>query len=128
MVNAGAGPESTVTVNEQVVVFPEASVAMTFTIVSPRLNIVPDEGLATRPASAQLSEALGVKLTLTGHPPAAVTLISVGQTMLGGSVSLTMTLNEQVASGGTPLVAVTTTVFVPRGKANGELIGTPPSL
>src|SRR5262245_13060540 len=112
MDSSGAGPASTITRNEQLFVFPEASVAVTFTEFSPTENALPEGGLTSRLASEQLSAALGVNWTVTGHPPAAVTTMFVGQVTVGASVSLTITVNEQVASGGTPLVAVTTTVFV----------------
>src|SRR5215212_7492211 len=107
---------------------PDASVAATFTVVTPTGNELPEGGLATRLARAQLSEAVGVKLTFTGHPPAALTIMFAGQETAGDSVSLTITLKEQVASGGTPFVAVMTTIFVPTGKGYGEEIETPPSL
>src|SRR6185503_4644600 len=120
----------TVTRKEQKLVFPAISVAVTFTILVPIAKVLPEAGLAVRFPSEQLSVAdiFWLKLTTAGHAPAAVTVMFDGHWIVGGSRSVTMTGNEQLASGGTPLVAVTTTTFVPTGNGCGELIETPPSL
>ena len=47
----------TVTVNEQVPVLLEASVAVQFTVVVPAANLLPEAGVQETVAPAQLSEA-----------------------------------------------------------------------
>ena len=130
MASCGGGPGRTVTRKEQIFVFPAVSVAASFTTFVPIAKALPEPGLAVRFASEQLSVAdiFWLKLTTSGQAPAAVTVMFDGQFTAGGSWSVTMTVNEQFASGGTPFVAVTTTTFVPKGKLCGEVIGTPPSL
>jgi hypothetical protein len=50
----------TVTVNEQLLVLPDASVAVQVTVVVPFAKAVPDAGVHTTVAVEQLSEAVGV--------------------------------------------------------------------
>ena len=109
---------------------PAVSVAVTLTTLVPTGKALPEAGLAIRLPTEQLSVAniFWLKLTMLGQAPAAVTVMFDGHWIVGGSRSGTITVNEQLASGGTPLEAVTTTTLVPTGKGCGELIETPPSL
>jgi len=50
----------TVTVNEQEAVFPEPSVAVQVTVVTPLANVDPDAGAHSTVAPGQLSVAAGV--------------------------------------------------------------------
>ena len=130
MASFGAGPGSTVTRKEQKFVLPAGSVAVRLTTFVPGGKALPEAGLAMRFPSEQLSVAnvFWLKLTTWGQAPAAVTVMFDGHWIVGGSRSVTMTVNEQLASGVTPFVAVTTTTLVPTGKGCGELMGTLPSL
>ena len=111
-----------VTVNEQVAVLPDASVAVQVTVVVPTGSGEPDGGTHTVVTPGQLSVAGGAgKLTTllvvaSQGPPGAgggvTTVMLVGQMIIGGSVSLTVTVNEQVG----PAVVVQVTVVVPLGK------------
>ena len=56
----GACVSCTVTVNEQVPVFAEASVAVHVTVVVPTGNVEPDTGTHATVAPGQLSVAVGV--------------------------------------------------------------------
>ena len=56
----GACVSCTVTVNEQLPVFAEASVAVHVTVVTPTGKDDPDNGAHTTVAPGQLSEAVGV--------------------------------------------------------------------
>src|SRR6266511_2730256 len=98
---------------------PTASDAVQVTGVSPMGKTVPDGGLQrTVIVPGQLSVATGVgNVTLASHAPASVlTTMLVGQAILGGSVSLTVTVNEQLERLPAPSVAVQVTVVVPVGK------------
>ena len=57
----------TVTVNEQLLELPAASVAVTVTVVVPLGKTEPDGGLLTMVTSEQLSVAVGVKFTTAEH-------------------------------------------------------------
>src|SRR6476660_8007144 len=81
----------------QVAVLPEASVAVQVTVVTPAGKQLPEGGLQTTTTPGQLSDAVAVKVTTT---QVSVTLgvtavISHGQVMTGGWVSVTVTVNEQ---------------------------------
>lgn len=100
------------------------SVAVIVTAVVPTGKMVPGAGLALTAAVPQLSEAVGnAKFTTAPHKPGLVlTLMAGGQLTTGGSVSFTVTVKVQVASGLLGLVsaAVTVTVVVPTGKKDPE--------
>src|SRR6516164_8284769 len=73
----------------------------------------------------QLSDAVGVpRATLVAphRPGEATTVTSAGQAMVGGWVSLTITVCGQVTRLPWLSVAVQTTVFVPTGKSAGALL------
>jgi len=71
----------TVTVNEQVLMLLEASVALQVTVVVPFGKNDPDAGLQVVPAPEQLSVTVGAKVTTAPH-----WLGSLGLTMLFGQV------------------------------------------
>jgi hypothetical protein len=59
-VTTGDWLSTTVTVKEQVVELPEASVAVAVTVVAPRLNVLPEAGLNVTTVPVQLSVAVAV--------------------------------------------------------------------
>ena len=115
----------TVTVKPQVAVLPAVSVAVQVTFVVPALNVDPDGGVQVVVTPGQLSLAVGEKAT---GPGAGLTTLA-GQVMVGGCVSFTVTVNEQLApvtiAGPAPPVGFDTcseqlTVVVPTGKNEPE--------
>ncbi len=73
----------TVTVKEQVVEFPAASVAVAVTVVAPRANVEPEAGLYETVAE-QLSVAVAAKVTTAVQAPAAVLAVRFeGQVIAG---------------------------------------------
>ena len=93
----GGSTSFTVTVNEQVAVLPEPSVALAVTVVVPTGKKDPDAGrTVTVTAEVQLSVAIAVYVTVAPHCPGAFgKVILAGHVMTGGWTSLTMTLKEQ---------------------------------
>src|ERR1043165_2924474 len=86
----------TMTVNVQVLLLPAVSTATFVTVVVPTGNEDPLAGvlfwLATLP---QLSEAVTLNVTLLAHAPAAaLTVMFVGQLIVGACLSSTVTVNE----------------------------------
>jgi len=108
---------NTVTVKLQRAVFPAGSVAVQVTVVKPTAKQLPDAGVQTTLAE-QLSDAAGEKVTvLQESPTVLVTAVMLpGQTIVGASVSWTVTLNEQLV----PDVVLQVTVDVPTGKNDPE--------
>jgi hypothetical protein len=95
------------------------SVAVLFTVVVPTGNAEPLEGVLIMVETPQLSVAVTVNVTLLVHwPAAALTVMLAGQTMLGGWLSLTVTVKLQVLVLPWISVAVLLTVVVPTGKAD----------
>jgi len=91
-------------VNWHVAVFIDASVAVQVTVVVPTGMQVPDGGVHTTVTPGQLSLAVAVKFTtwhawLAGTQTAlfVTAVMFAGQVTWGGCVSLTVTLNEQLA-------------------------------
>jgi len=116
----------TVTVNEQVLVLPEVSVAVHVTVVTPSGNTDPDGCDTFVEARAQLSANTGAEkfttalLWLTG----TLVVMFAGQIMLGAIVSSTVMVKLQLL----PLADVQVTTFVPFGKNEpdgGELFTAP---
>jgi hypothetical protein len=109
----------TVTVNEQVAVLPDASVAVQVTVVVPAGKIDPEGGVHEVVTPGQLSEAVGGG-NVTIAPVwlgAGVTVVTLsGQSIIGGSVSTTVIVNEQPG----PAVDVQVTVVVPTSKNDPE--------
>jgi len=90
----------TVTLKEQVDVFPAASVAVYVTTVVPRLKIVPGFFVVVNVSvPPQLSETVGaVQLTVAWQEAFALTVIFEGHPDITGLMaSLTVTLKEHVA-------------------------------
>lgn len=120
MVSSTRQALNTVTVNEHEAVLPDASVAVQVTVVVPTGKVEPDAGEQTTVTPGQLSDAVGAKFTVAevriGHlEPAAVKMFA-GHVIVGGCVSLTLTVNVQVG----PAVEVHVTVVVPTGKNEPE--------
>jgi hypothetical protein len=117
-VTAGASVSFTVTVNEHVPVFVDASVAVHVTVVTPTGKVAPDAGTHTTVAPGQLSDAVGVvKFTTAEHWPAVFDCVMfAGHVTAGACVSCTVTVNEQLG----PAVVVQLTVVVPTGKLDPE--------
>jgi hypothetical protein len=111
----------TVTVNEQVAVLPDASVAAQVTVVTPLLNAEPEAGLQLIVAPGQLSLAVAVNMTTAVHTPESVVVVILpGQTAVGASLSLTVTVNMQVDVLPDASVAVQVTVVVPLANAEPD--------
>jgi len=89
IVNVG---RSTVTLKSQVLVFPQLSVAVTCTlVVVPRANTLPDGGVDVIVIFVlQLSVASTVQVTMAFVPHVSMTMF-VGQVIVGGMVSTTVT-------------------------------------
>jgi hypothetical protein len=108
----------TVTVKLQVLLLPLPSRAVLVTVVTPMGKAKPLAGTLVTLASAQLSLAVMVKLTLLEQTPgAAFTMRFAGQVICGSCVSLTVTVKLHVLL--LPLLsrAVPVTVVTPTGKA-----------
>ena len=95
----GAALSTTVTVNVHVALFPAASVAVYSTIVVPAEKVLPGECVEVRVPPAQLSGIVGaVQLATAWQDASALTVMFDGQlAIVGGTLSITVTLNEQDA-------------------------------
>jgi hypothetical protein len=115
-VKTGGSSSTIVTVNEQVAELPLGSVAVQVTVVVPTGNVEPDVG--TQPMEApQLSAAVTVKNTTALQTPVSVPCVmGPGQVMVGGSVSVTVTVKLHEAVLPLPSVAVQVTAVTPTGK------------
>jgi hypothetical protein len=121
----GAVVSTVITVNEQVAVLPLASVAVQVTVVVPNGNVLPDGGLQATVTPGQLSVAVAVNVTADPH---SAPVIGAGQVMVGGSVSLTVTVKVHMPTLPAASVAEQVTVVVPTGKAEpdaGEQVTAP---
>ncbi len=112
---------NTLIVTEQVAVLPEASVAVQVTVVVPIGMAEPDGGTQATVTPGQLSVAVGGGKVTTvavgaGQAGAATAMMFVGQVIVGGCVSLTVTVKVQVG----PADDVQVTVVVPTGKKEPE--------
>jgi hypothetical protein len=117
-VMAGGCVSFTVTVNWQLAVWPDVSVAVQVTVLVPFEKADPDAGLQLEVTPGQLSLAVGEKVTTAEHTFGSVGLVMfAGQLIVGFSVSFTVTVNEQVVAEVLPLasVALQVTVVVPFG-------------
>jgi len=85
-VTTGASSSLTVTVNEQLLAFDEASVAEHITVVMPFGKVAPDAGVQTGViAPSQLSTAVAVNITTAEHIVESVPVtIGEGQVRTGG--------------------------------------------
>ena len=88
----GSCASRTVTVNVQIELFPQASVAVDVTVVVPSGKAVPEAGeLTIVTAPAQLSIAVTVKFTTAvQEPTGVVTVIFAGQVITGAVWSFTV--------------------------------------
>ena len=112
---------TTVTVKLQLDVLPFASVAVQVTVVVPNENVLPDAGEQAKVTPGQLSVAVAVWLTTAVQTPGAVfARMFAGHVTTGGSASITVTVNEQVAGTPMPFDAVQFTVVVPTGNVLPE--------
>ena len=126
-------PLNTVTVKLHVAVLPDVSVAVQVTVVVPTGKIEPLGGLHTEVTPGQLSDTVGGgKLTVAaleiGQVCATIAVTLAGQVIIGGCVSLTVTVNEQPAVLPAASATEQVTVVVPLGKVApeaGEHTGTP---
>jgi hypothetical protein len=109
----------TVTLNEQLAVFPAESVAVETTVVVPSGNEEPEGGLLTTVTEPQLSVAVTLNVTIAELPD-VVTFMLDGQLITGPVLSATTTLKEHEAD---PFVfvAVAVTEVVPTGKKLPEV-------
>src|SRR5689334_4116394 len=89
-------PPITITLKEQLLVFPEASQATAVTRFVPTGKEEPVPGVTTRLVRAQLSVAPALKVTTMGQELGLLVVMSAGQLMVGGCVSRTMTSWLQV--------------------------------
>jgi hypothetical protein len=108
-----------VTVNMQLAVKFTASVAVQDTVVVPLGKLEPDGGVQTKLSPGQLSVTVGAKVTTVAHWPGAVDIVMLaGQVIVGGCVSLMVTVKVQGVAA-LPLASLTlqVTVVVPFGKA-----------
>ena len=109
----GIGAGTTVTWNEQVATLPLASVAVHVTFVFPNGKSEPEAGTQVVVTPGQLSDAVGgAKLTIAPEAEFCTAVISAGQLIVGGVLSVTVTVNMQLAPPGSEQV----TVVVPTGK------------
>src|SRR4051812_37091224 len=116
----GSSLSFTVTLNEHVLIFPEASVAVTFTIVVPIANTDPEAAEVVTVAE-QLSVAVALKVTTAPHEPGSeFTVMSAGQLITGASLSVTVIVNELLVVFPDASVAIPVTVVVPIGKVVPE--------
>jgi hypothetical protein len=109
-----------VTLNVPVAVLPDVSVAVQVTVVVPYAKAVPEAGVQTVDLMPTLSVAVGANVTTAVEDPGgALTLMSAGIVMTGGSVSRTVTLND-VFVAPFVLVAVHVTLVVPTPISAGD--------
>jgi hypothetical protein len=112
----------TITVCGQVMLFPELSVTVQITALVPTGKSV--GALLVMLTEPQLSATVGVPSVtfVTPHRPGeATTVTSAGQEILGGWVSLTITVWGQVVLFPELSVTVQITMFVPTGNRDGAL-------
>src|ERR1035437_7925649 len=123
-VTLGGSLSRIVTVKLHELVLPEESVAVQVTVVTPFAKVEPLAGLQTRLVTAQLSEAVAVKVTLLlEHLPRSVfATMLVEQVTLGASLSRMVTVKLQLLELPKASRAVQFTVVTPFGKVE-PLVG-----
>ena len=100
---------------------PAASFAAQLTVVVPMGNAVPDAGTHVIVTPGQLSVAVGAKFTTAVHLAGSVSFVmSPGQAIFGASLSLTVTVNEQLSLLPAASVATDLTVVVPLGNVEPD--------
>ena len=105
----------TFTRNVQFAVFAEVSVAVQVTVVVPTANVEPLAGTHIAVAPGQLSAGVGV-VYVTGIGTLLVVLMLAGQVIVGGCVSVTVTVKLQLG----PVVVLQVTVVVPFGNVDPD--------
>lgn len=118
-------PLNTVTVKLQVAELPDVSVAVHVTVVVPTGKTEPLAGLHIEVPPGQLSDTVGGgKVTVApleiGQVCATTAVTFVGQAIVGGSVSLTVIVNEQLAVLPEASSTLHVTVVMPLGKVEPE--------
>ena len=98
---------------------PAASVAVQVTVASPMANKLPLAGLLVTLTREQLSEAVGVKLTIAPAGEVASVIMLAGQVMTGGVVSTTVTVATQLFDPPILSVPVKVTLVSPSGYGPG---------
>ena len=116
---------TTVTVNVQLAVLLDVSVTVQVTVVTPGVLFGPtgkqnpDGGTHTTVASGQLSPNVGANFTIAQLVAVVVEMLA-GQLIVGSSVSLTVTVNEQVPELFAASLTVQLTVVTPFGKVDPD--------
>src|SRR6185295_11328806 len=114
----GRGPSQsrTITWNAHVETLPSSSRAVHVTVVGPSGNADPDGGSHwTSGVPSQLSLADAWYVTMAEHAPGSLhAMMSAGHVRTGGSQSVTVTSNSQLATLLLSSVAVHVTCVVPR--------------
>jgi hypothetical protein len=99
------------------------SIAVQVTVEQPDGNVDPDGGLQEEVTPGQLSLAIGVAKVITevDPPGTGITEVTAGQVIIGGTVSLTVMVNEH-GSDVLPKesLAMQVTVVSPLGKVEPE--------
>ena len=102
----------TITLNEQLAVLPDASVAVQVTVVVPCAKAEPLAGVQLEVTPEQLSLTVGANVT-TAVLLQVLVVILAGQAIVGAVVSLTVTVNEQLLVPPPVSMAVQVTGVVP---------------
>jgi hypothetical protein len=118
----GVSMSRMITWNVQLLLLPAPSVAVQVTLLVPLLNVEPEGGTQLVVATEQLSVALALYVTLlrAQRPTSVFSVRLVGQVTVGGSVSLMVTVNEQVFVLLPASTAVHVTRLVPTLKVEPE--------
>ena len=117
-VSTGSCVSRTVTVKVHWLLLPALSNAVLVTVVVPTANAEPLGGTLTMLVTAQLSVAFTVNVTLLAQAPgAALTVMFVGQVIVGGWASRTVTVNVHWLLWPTLSKTVLVTMVVPTWKA-----------
>jgi hypothetical protein len=106
----------TVILNVHVDMFPEPSVPVHVTVLTPIGKVFPEAGMQlteTTPGQLSVPVAFVYETAASQSTGSAFTEILAGHESTGASVSLTVTLNEHVAVFPAPSVAVHVTTVVP---------------
>src|SRR5262245_50205704 len=120
-VMVGGVVSSTITSKEHIEALLSSSVAETVTVVVPSGNVLPEAGTQTIDGEgSQTSMAAGEKVTISPAGLVHSSVMSEGHVTIGGVVSMTVTLKEQVSELPESSVAEQFTVVVPIAKVLPE--------
>jgi len=121
-VSAGGVVSMTRTVKDATPVLPRASVATHVTVVVPNPNVEPEVGVQTGVSlPSTRSSAVTTKIPRAPVEPVASRLMPVGDVIVGGVVSTTMTSKDLDAKFPWESIAVHITVVVPSGNMELEV-------